>query len=40
MRALSTSTRLGVAHFGALAGDGKGQRVRPACKCFKNVAFG
>jgi hypothetical protein len=27
MRALSTSTGLGFAHFGALAGVGKGQRV-------------
>jgi hypothetical protein len=34
MRALSTSTGLGFAHFGALAGVGKGQRVRTACKCF------
>jgi hypothetical protein len=34
MRALSTSTGLGFAHFGALAGVGKGQRVSTACKCF------
>ena len=34
MRALSSSTGLGLAHFGALAGVGKGQRVRTACKCF------
>jgi hypothetical protein len=35
MRALSTSSGLGFAHFGAFAGFGKGQRVRIACKCFK-----
>ena len=35
MRALSTSTGLGFAHFSALAGIGKGQRVRTACKRFK-----
>jgi hypothetical protein len=34
MRALSTSSGLGFAHFGALAGVGKGQRVSTACKCF------
>jgi hypothetical protein len=33
-RALSTSTGLGFAHFSALAGIGKGQRVRTACKRF------
>jgi hypothetical protein len=34
MRALTNSVGLGLAHFGALAGVGKGQRVRTACKCF------
>jgi hypothetical protein len=34
MRALSTSTGLGFAQFGALAGVGKGQRVSTECKCF------
>jgi hypothetical protein len=34
MQALSTSTGLGFVHFGALAGVGKGQRARTACKCF------
>ena len=34
MRALSNSTGLGFAHFGALAGVGKGQRANTACKCF------
>ena len=34
MRALSNSTGIGSAHFGALAGVGKGQRVSTACKCF------
>jgi hypothetical protein len=34
MQTLTTSTGLGFAHFGALAGVGKGQRVRTACKCF------
>jgi hypothetical protein len=34
IRALSTSTGLGFAHFGALAGVGKGQRIRTACECF------
>ena len=33
IRALSTSAVLGFAHFGALAGVGKGQRVSTACKC-------
>jgi hypothetical protein len=33
MRALSNSTGLGFAHFGALAGVGKGQRASTACKC-------
>jgi hypothetical protein len=32
MHALSTSTGLGFAHFGALAGIGMGQRVGIACK--------
>jgi hypothetical protein len=40
MRALFTSTGLGFAHFGALAGVGKGQRVSIACKCFTILAFG
>jgi hypothetical protein len=35
MRTPSTSTGLGFAHFGALAGVGKGPRVSTACKCFK-----
>jgi hypothetical protein len=35
MRALSTSTGLGFAHFGALAGVGKGQRASTAFKCFE-----
>jgi hypothetical protein len=34
MRALSTLPGLGFAHFGALAGVGKGRRVSAACKCF------
>jgi hypothetical protein len=34
MRALSTSTGLGFAHFGALAGVSKGQRASTACKNF------
>jgi hypothetical protein len=34
LRALSTSTRLGFAHFGALAGVGKGQRASAAFECF------
>jgi hypothetical protein len=34
IRALSTSKGLGFAHFGALAGVGKGKRVSTACKCF------
>ena len=34
MRALSTSSGLGFAQFGALAGVGKGQRVSTACKGF------
>jgi hypothetical protein len=36
MRALSTSTGLGFAHIGALAGVGKSQRVSSAFKCFVN----
>jgi hypothetical protein len=39
MRALSTSTGLGFAHFGALAGVGKGQRASTACKRFTKFAF-
>jgi|AntAceMinimDraft_5_1070358.scaffolds.fasta_scaffold174622_1 hypothetical protein len=35
MRALSYSTGLGFAHFRALTGVGKSQRVSTACKCFK-----
>ena len=34
MCVFSTSTGLGFAHFGALAGAGKGQRVSTVCKCF------
>jgi hypothetical protein len=34
MRALSNSTGPSFAHFGALAGVGKGQRASTACKCF------
>jgi hypothetical protein len=34
MRALSNSAGFGFAHFGALAGVGKGQRASTACKCF------
>jgi hypothetical protein len=40
LRALSNSTGLGFAHFGALAGVGKGQHVSTACKCFTKFAFG
>jgi hypothetical protein len=40
MHALSTSTGLGFAHFGALAGVGKGQRVSTACKRFTKFALG
>jgi hypothetical protein len=34
IRTLSTSEGLGFAHFGALAGVGKGQRANTACKRF------
>jgi hypothetical protein len=37
MRALSTSSGLGFAHFGALAGVGKGQRVSTACKVLHKI---
>jgi hypothetical protein len=40
VRALFTSPGIGFAHFGALGGVGKGQRVSTACtNCFVNVAF-
>jgi hypothetical protein len=38
MRAPSASTRLGYAHFGALAGVGKGQCVSTACKVLHKMS--
>jgi hypothetical protein len=38
MRALSTSSGIVFARFGALAGVGKDQRVSTACKCFTKVS--
>jgi hypothetical protein len=40
MRALSNSKRLGFAHFGALAGVGKGQRASTAWSALQHAAFG
>jgi hypothetical protein len=40
MRALSTSAGLGFAHFGALAGVGKGQRASTAFKWFTKGYLG
>jgi hypothetical protein len=38
MRALSTSPGLSFAHFGALAGVGKGQRVSTACEVLHKIS--
>jgi hypothetical protein len=40
MRTLSTSTRLGFAHFGAQTGVGKGQRIKPRVSASQIFAFG
>jgi hypothetical protein len=40
MRALSISTELGFAHFGAFAGDRKGQRIKPRVSALQIFAFG
>jgi hypothetical protein len=40
MRAISTSTGLGFAHFGALAGVGKGQRASTRVRASKKSCQG